>query len=144
MNLIQDLITGISKKLEPFKYKVYVDEIKTNLATPSFLIQLINHTHIRYPSNRFKKDFPIQIVYFPDTRGNRDVNFEIYNVISELNFSMEVIELEDGSLIRGKDMDHMVEDNVLYFYITYTTMVRLEDEDLPLMEKLIQENGVDN
>lgn len=143
MNLIEDLIIGISKKLEVFKVEVYVNEVKTNLKTPSFLIQLINHTHMRQPSNRYKKEFPIEIIYFPDTRKNRNVNFEIYDIISELNYLMEIIELGDGTLIRGMDMDHMVESNVLHFYVTYSTFVRLVD-DVYFMDKLIQKNGVED
>lgn len=143
MNLIEDLITGISKKLEVFKVEVYVDEIKTKLKTPSFLIQLIDHTHVRQPSSRFKKEFPIEIVYFPDTRRNKDVNFEIYNIISELNYLMEIIELGNGKLIRGMNMSHMVESNILHFYVTYNAMVRLVEDEY-LMEKLIQKNGVED
>lgn len=143
MNLIKELVIGISKKLEVFKHPVYTDEIKTNLKTPSFLIQVINHTHIRQPSNRFMKEFPIEIIYFPDIRGNRKVNFEIYDIISELNYLMEIIEIEDGTLIRGMDMDHMVESNVLHFYVTYSAMVRLIDDEY-LMDKLIQKNGVED
>lgn len=142
MNLIEDLISGISKKLEVFKVNVYTDEIKTNLKTPSFLIQLINHTHIRHPSNRYKKAFPVEIIYFPDVRRNKSVNFEIYDMISELNYLMEIIELEDGTLIRGLDMDHMVESNVLHFYVTYSTFVRVVDEVF-IMDKLNQKNGVE-
>ena len=143
MNLIEDLITGISKKLGVFKCTVYIDEVKTNIKTPSFLIQLINHTHIRNPSNRFKKEFPIEIIYFPEVRKNKSVNFEIYDIISELNYLMEIIELEDGTLIRGMDMDHMVESNILHFYVTYSAMVRLVEDEY-LMDKLIQKNGVED
>lgn len=143
MNLIEDLITGISKKLKPFKHIVYIDEIKTDLKTPSFLINLINHTHERKISNRFEKDFPIEIIYFPDEDINDSVNFELYSVISELNYLMEIIELEDGTLIRGKNIDHMVESNVLHFYITYSAMVRVVD-DVYIMNKLTQTNGVEN
>ena len=143
MNLIEDLIIGISKKLRVFKCTVYIDEVKTNIKTPSFLIQLINHTHIRNPSNRFKKEFPVEIIYFPEVRKNKSVNFEIYEIISELNHLMEIIELDDGTLIRGMDMDHMVESNILHFYVTYSAMVRLVEDEY-LMDKLIQKNGVEN
>lgn len=142
MNLIEDLIVGITKSLSVFKLKVYTDEIKTNMETPSFLIQLVDYSNIRYPSNRFKQELPIQIIYFPDTRRNKPVNFEIYEVISNLSYLMEIIELEDGTLVRGMDMEHNVENNVLHFYVNYSAMVR-EENETPLMGNLNQLNGVD-
>ena len=142
MNLIEDVIIGITKKLEVFKVDVYIDEIKTKLNTPSFLVQLIEHSHIRHPSNRYKKVFPVEVVYFPDVRKNKSVNCEIYDVISELNYLLEIIELSDGTLIRGLYMDHLVEDNTLHFYVTYSTFVRLEN-DVVKMKTLDQKNGVD-
>ena len=141
MNLIQDVITGISKKLAVFKAKVYVNEVKSNIKTPCFIVKLINHEHIRYPSNRFLKKLPIQVVYIP--KGDEDSSFEIYQVISELNYLLEVIELHDGSLIRGMDIDHSVENNTLYFYITYIGFERLIEE-VSTMETLEMKNGVEN
>lgn len=142
MNLIQDLVTGISKKLGVFKHVIYVDEIKTQLKTPSFLIQVIDQIHVRLPGGRFKQSIPIQIVYFPDNSPYTEVNFDIYQVLSELNFLMEFIELENGDLIRGIDIDHNIENNTLHFYITYSTFVRIVD-DVVYMDSLTQKNGVE-
>lgn len=141
MNLIQDVITGITKKLSNFKATVYVDEVKSNLDTPAFIVKLINHEHIRYPSNRFYKRLPIQVVYIPES--DEDCSFEIYQVISELNYLLEVIELSDGSLIRGKDIDHSVENSVLYFYITYSGFERLVESN-PTMDNMELKNGVED
>ena len=143
MNLIKDLILGISKKLMSFNHTIYVDEVRTKLDTPCFIIQLIDHSNVRFPSNRFKQDFPIQIAFIPDTRTCSQVNFEIYEMISELNILTEMIELNDGSLILGKDVNHTVENNVLYFYITYSTFVKIVDDDLVYMSELEQVNGVE-
>lgn len=140
MNLIEDVIKGISKKLAVFKSRVYVDEVKSNLKTPAFIIKLIKHTHIRYPSERFYKKLPIQIVYIPEYDEN--CSFEIYDIISELNYLLEVIELKNGDLIRGIDISHNVENNVLYFYVTYQGFERLI-EDGPVMDELEVKNGVD-
>lgn len=135
-----DVIVGIAKKLKTFGLPIYVDEVKQDLETPSFFIDLLAHTHTLFLGNRYYRTQTFDIVYFP----SEDVvsNAEILSVTDELDYLLEYITLTDNTTLRGINLRHETVDNVLHFFLDYNFFVYKKEETLN-MEELQAKLGVE-
>jgi len=139
--MITDLIDGISIKLNQVfgdGKQIISDLVKQGLKEPCFFIAVLNPSQTQVMGNRYFRQHPFDIHYFPSKQGD---NEEIQSVASQLFDALEYITLLNGDLVRGTEMHYEKVDDVLHFFVQYNLHVRkiVESEN---METLTVNNDV--
>lgn len=134
-----EIVTSIAKALEPFGLPVYVDEVKSNIVKPCFIVLEVNSSHHILPHKMYKDNVSIQVVYIPKN-DNNGVNFELMKVASELNAILRVLKLEDDFYIRGHNLRSYSLQSTLFYDVDYRILSR-EVNDTPVMTELQIERG---
>lgn len=140
--MVNNLIDGISVKLnEVFgnEIRIYSEPIKQGLKEPCFFIAVLNPIQSPMIGNRYFRECPFDIHYFPSKDGG---NQEIQDVASDLFEVLEYISLLNGDLVRGTNMQYEVVDGVLHFFVTYGLYVKKDIPGEDLMGELIHHGGV--
>ena len=123
--MVNEIIDGISLKLNQVfgdGYEIYGDtDIVQGLKEPCFFIALLNPSQTNVIGNRFFRQNPFNIQYFPK---NAEDNIELHNVAIELFDSLEFITLPDGDMLHGTAMTYDIVDGVLNFRVNYNLYVR--------------------
>ena len=139
--MINKIIKGISQALYAEfgeEYEIYTENVEQDLKEPCFFIQCVNPKIQRFRGNRYYRENPIIIQYFPKSK---DYRHECFNVIDRMYMALELINI-DGEPVLGKGIDSNIFDGILTFTISYDMFVFVED-DVEKMEILIQK-GWDN
>lgn len=128
--MVNDIITGISIKLNNIfgdSYRTYDSNIEQGLKEPCFFIKLLTAFNIPYIGKRKKRNYPFDIHFFPEDNTDNASMLDIGDIlISEL----EYITLQNGDILRGRDMSYQIIDGVLHLFCTYSVVLnRMEKED---------------
>ena len=117
--MVPDIIDGISIKLNDiYDVPIYGDEdIKQGFKQPCFFIAVLNPSQETRLYGRYIRRNPFDVHYFPKSRIDAE------NVASELYEALEHITLIDGTLLRGTEISHDVQDGVLHFFVSYNVML---------------------
>lgn len=136
------LVDGLSVRLhETFgdTYRIYADRsIEQDLRVPAFFIRLINASQQQMIGTRYKSTSSFDVHYFP---SKADDYTEMNAVGERLLDALEVIQLLDGDLVRGRRMRYQDTDGVLHFFVSYTTFPRKVVEQQP-MEAMTMTTGI--
>jgi hypothetical protein len=134
--MLKEIIDGISLKLNQVfgdGYEIYGDtNIVQGLKEPCFFIVLLNPTHTQFIGQRYFRNNPFMIQYFPK---NEEDNIEMHDVASELFEALEYITLSNGDSLQGTSMNYEIIDGVLHFKVNYN-MILTKKEFYELMEEL--------
>ena len=125
---------------------IYVTQLRQGFSAPCFFIELIEtHTEaglageLRGKGARYHDEVSFQIHYFPETNEGDGGNVRaMYDVIPYLGMAVEVITLADGSKVRGRDISHVIDDDVLHTSVIYDVFYYRVCETAPYMETLTQ------
>lgn len=142
--MINDIITGISKKLyELFgtNYKIYTEEVKQGLKEPCFLISHITSDLVPLLKTRKKLDNTFCITFIPDESNSKNEN--IYEVQLALLSDMEFITSLNGEMYHGTGMRTEMADGVLHCFVNYNFTIN-SNKDSDYMEKLQIKEAVGN
>lgn len=121
--MVNDLIDGISVKLNQVfgvGYRIYSENVQQGLKEPCFFIAILNPSQTQIIGNRYFRQHPFDIHYFPVKQGN---NKEIQDVAYKLLDALEYIPLLNGELVRGTEMHYEQVDDVLHFFVQYNMYV---------------------
>lgn len=129
--MINDLMTGISqairRKFPETTHSIYTEGTEEVMQVPYFYILCVSQSHKAKLDNRFSLDSSFAIQYFPKAGSN-----ECWEVAEQLCGLLEEI-FVDGSLVRGSNMGHKVENGALHFLIDYNLPMMYEKEAVELM-----------
>lgn len=137
--MINKVITGISQKLDEIfntssdDYTIYTEIVEQDLNEPCFFICCLNPDGSQLRGNRYKRNYPFDIHYYPKNIEN--INSECRNIAELLMIDLEYITV-DGSLVRGTKMNFETIDNVLHFFINFNMIVKKDIPKEDLMETL--------
>lgn len=143
--MVNKIITGISQaldaefNLESEMYEIKTEKVEQDLEEPCFFILSLKPGNSKLVGNRYKRDYPFDIHYFPKDTDN--TNNECNEVAERLSDTFEYITV-DGSLVRGTKMDWEIVDDVLHFFVNFNMVVKkdiLKEEtmgDLTINQKL--------
>lgn len=125
--MLNKIIDGISLKLNQVfgdGYEIYGDtDILQGLKEPCFFIAILNPSHKKLIGQRYFREYPFNIQYFPK---NEEDNIELNEVASELFDALEYIPLSDNDSVRGTAMNYTIVDGVLHFMVNYNVFLRKE------------------
>ena len=140
--MVNDLIDGISIKLNQVfgdGKRIYSESVKQGLQEPCFFIAVLNPLQTQVIGNRYFRQQPFDIHYFPAVQDN---NNELQEMASDLFIALEYITLANGDLVHGKEMRYEVVDGVLHFFVDYNMYVRKIEVPADDMETLTVNNDV--
>lgn len=124
--MVEDLIGGVSAKLlSEFEYPVYADEaVYQGLLEPCFFISFIEAAVSPLIGARSKLRVPLDIAYFPCVSGSYA---EMWGIGTRLLSLLQVVELADGSFVRGRNLSFEISDGILHVYVLFALhLIRVE------------------
>lgn len=138
--MVSKIIDGISIRLnEVFgdDYEIYSEEVPQDFKEPCFFILPLNPSQKQIVGQRFYKNNPFDIHYFPKEENS---NSDIYYTAEILFQALEYITV-DGDKLRGTKMHYEKVDGVLHFFVEYNNfIVRLTEKTS--MEDLTSVTGL--
>ncbi len=121
--MVNEIISGVSMKLnETFGdgYRIYKNDVSQGLVEPCFFIAALSPYHTPYLGKRRKITVPLDVHFFPVDGGDND---EMMQVGDRLFFALEFITTLEGDCFLGREMRYEIQDNVLHFFVTYSTIL---------------------
>ncbi|MBO5030745.1 MAG: hypothetical protein J6C19_14425 [Lachnospiraceae bacterium] len=112
----QAVIWAIS---EEFGFPIYIDTIEQDLEEPCFLITSLMNTESHIIMNRYQRQYPYMIQYFPESE---DYNTECSKVSDKLLDILEYVKNGD-TVYRADSLSGQTQDGILNFSVTYKPMV---------------------
>ncbi len=131
VNIINDIISAICVKLyNAFGdgYDIYTENVEQGFNEPCFFVSSASAITNHFRNNVYVENNLFSITYFPSTK---DKAKECNNVREKLYDLFEFLEFQ-GSLLGGKDMEGIVQDDVLVFTVNYDffTLKEMEKEKM--------------
>lgn len=142
--MLNKIITGISQVLDAEfndngnEYEIYTELVEQDLKEPCFSIFSLEPSSKQIIGNRYKRQYPFDIHYFPDNKlvdGISTLNNEINEVTERLFAALEYITV-DNNLVRGTKMNAETIDNVLHFFVNFNIIVKKEVDPIDTMGSL--------
>lgn len=121
----QMIINGIANKIyEIFgeNYNIETSGVMQDFNKPAFFIKEINDREIPYLSKRYRVNKSFCIYGFSEN----DTDEELYEMGEKL-YNLEYINLENGNLLKGLNMNFKIEDRVLVFLIDFNSFIHKQD-----------------
>ena len=140
--MVNDLIDAISIKLNQVfgdGKRIYSETVKQGLQEPCFFIAVLNPLQTQMIGNRYFRQHPFDIHYFPAIRDSKN---ELQGMASDLFNVLEYITLTTGDLVHGTEMHYEIVDGILHFFVNYNMIVRKVDVPTDDMETLTVNNDV--
>lgn len=114
-----------------------VEKVEQGFKEPLFFIKSIK------PSQEKKGDVRYNRVYEYDIRYFSDSNEDKISVAENLFILLEYIKLEDGSLLRAKELSYNIEDDgTLHFFAKYDVMLIKQKEKVPTIDEMDLKEGI--
>lgn len=123
LNKIVEAIAAALENKYPH-YEIYINKIKQGFKEPCFFIQSLNPSEKHILSERYLRTYDFCISFF-----SKEDNRNLMEMSDSLNDMLEVIELEDGDLLRGLDRHSEFIDGKLHHFVTYKVFVRKIGEE---------------
>ena len=126
--MINGIVRGISRALyEEFGdgFTIYGENVEQGLKTPSFFILCIGPANRLFLGRRYFRPHRFCIHYFPPKGAG--IRYDTAQVLERLYLCLEYI-TANGDLIRGNQMEGIVNDEVLQFFINYDLFVHKKAE----------------
>lgn len=98
---------------------IYDGEVQQGLLPGDFNVILVTASQQQIVGERYRRTPLFDVLYYP--KGG---NEECYAVADRLCMLLQCIRLPGGDLLRGRDMDFDVVDDVLHFRVRYPHFVR--------------------
>ena len=138
--MVNELLDGISIKLNKVfgnEYEIYGDtDIVQGLKEPCFFIAVLNPSQTTFLEQRYFRQHPFIIQYFPKKSGS---NAELQKIASELFETLEFITLSNGDLVHGTSMSYEITDGVLQFRVNYNMFLKMPQENEKMETITIEE-----
>lgn len=124
---------------EEFGLPIHIDTIEQDLEEPCFLITSLNKTESHVVMDRYERQYPYMIQYFP---RSPDCNAECDDVSDKLFDILEYVRYQD-ILYRAHSMGGETQNGILNFTVTYKPMVikkRKSDTEKEAFMEMLEQN----
>lgn len=127
--MLNAIVRAVSRRLfEEFGegYAIYQNDVPQGLQEPCFFIRVLRPEISPLLGRRSLRCVPLDVHYFPKMRGD---HAELLGVAERLPECLELISLDDGSLLGGSGMSCEIADGILHFFVSFNyTQIRPYDE----------------
>jgi hypothetical protein len=139
INNIKNSIANMLKTLYP-SYEVNDETLKQGLIEPCFFVKLIDQNTNKEIKNRFNFNTMFSIQYFLDE--NTENLFEQYIDMAEILYEKLSLFIDlSGGYLRGSNMRHEIQDNILTFFVDVNIKTQIVQSDDVLMNTLDKLNN---
>ena len=124
------IIDGISVSLHKYfgdAYKIYAETVEQGLKIPCFFIGHEDTSRKNMIGGRYFSRYSFDISYFP-----KEGKLEMLEIAEKLMDCLKIIELPDGSPVRGRNMRFNIANGILHFYISYSMFL----EEVEVKDKM--------
>lgn len=111
-------ITRAIKKEFP-DYEIHTEKLKQDVKEPCFFVQEIYNKQKRLLSNRYKIETNFLIQVLCESLSNREKSA----LAQKLHEILEIVELDDGTKIRGRNRNFMIYEYCVNFSVDYTNFM---------------------
>lgn len=121
----QMVINGIANKIyETFgeSYNIETSGVMQDFNKPAFFIKEINDKETPHFCKRYRANKSFCIYGFSEN----DTDEELYELGEKL-YNLEYINLENGNVLKGLNMNFKIEDSVLVFLVDFNTFIYKQD-----------------
>lgn len=131
--MIEQIITGMATVIAGLypDCTIYTEPVEQGLVEPAFYIHCIDVDQRDRIAGRFIHSMPFEVVYFP-LNGLSD----IYATLSVLLANLRVIELPDGTKIRGIGVSGMPIDGAGHIFVTYDATLYVQGPPVAKMQTI--------
>lgn len=144
--MISDLLQGIVDSvfnLYGGKVPIYITQLKQDFTSPCFFIEFVDSVPVQDLNNRYHSDVTFQVSYYPEDNESGSPDYlDVSKQIMPLEMALHEIALRNGSLVRSKETQSTINDNVLHVSVTYEIYYYVPPVKAPLMETLKQNQKV--
>ena len=121
--VVRGLTVALSKGLESVFDNpcIYQDMLPMGYNPPCFFVKHIDTQVQLKLFNRYRVVANYDITYHPEERKFNSKEFS--EVVEKMTYGLELVQLEDGSYVRGSNIRYEVQDSVLHFFITFDFFV---------------------
>jgi hypothetical protein len=139
--MIKAIMHGIGNALyEEFgdDYQVCIDKLEQGFENPCFFVSLVDFYNDELIMGREKWHAQYNITYFPENED--EPTDECLEVIPKLKDLLRIVELENGDMVRGTDIDAKVVDGQVQFYVSYN-FETINDNSVAKMQSYTERKG---
>lgn len=131
--MIEQIITGMATKIASLypDCTIYTEPVEQDLQEPAFYIHCIDVDQRDRIAGRFIHSMPFEVVYFP-LNGLAD----IYSTLPVLLANFRVIELPDGTKIRGIEINGKAIDGEGHIFVTYDATLYIQEPPVEKMQTI--------
>lgn len=131
--MIDDIITAMATTIAGLypDCTIYTEPVEQGLVEPAFYIHCIDVDQSDLIAKRFRHSLPFEVVYFP-FNGLADINA----TLPELLVNLALIELADGTKIRGHEISGKPIDGEGHLFVTYDIVVKIQETPPETMEEI--------
>lgn len=114
---MNSILHGITRAIhaEFPDWEIHTDKLKQDVEEPCFFVQPIYNNQKRFPCNRVKFETNFLIQFLCERMSNKE-KVEIGNKLHEI---LEIIELDDGTKLRGRNRNSTVYEYCVNFSVDY-------------------------
>jgi hypothetical protein len=134
--IFKGMSAAIHKKFGDGCEIYFSQDVSQGLTPPAFLLSMAGAGVTRLVGGRYRHTLTALVQYFPQDEGG---NAEMIDAAEGLQSALEVIDLLDGSQIRGLHMEHQIQEGILNFFVDYTFFMRTVDAEEPMEILDVQE-----
>lgn len=119
--MFKEIVNGISIKLNSEfddVCEIYTENVEQGLEEPCFFIKSMNVINTPLLGTRKQRTYPFVITYFPKAG-----NAEMMDVSEKMMEALEYIELLNGDILRGMEMNSEIIDDLLQFKVSYKVIL---------------------
>lgn len=131
--MVNDLTMAIANAIKGQfpQTDIFTEQLEQGFESSCFFVLCISQKEQYRFDRRFWAEHTFCIYYFP-----KYSNAECWEVQSKLHRLLELIALDDGSLVRGTNRKGEIHDNVLHFFVDYDFYMKKQKPDEKYMEVL--------
>lgn len=125
--MIDSIIEGIGVALRREfgeGYEICTEESEQGLKKSCFFIQCTRMSCVLFRGQKYFRENRFLIRYFPGSEGNK--NQECYGIAERLSGCLEFIAAE--GIMRGTNMEALLAEGILDYYVNYDCFIRKEEE----------------
>lgn len=130
--MVNKIVAGIANKLYSVypSSEIYQNDISQGLTPPAFFINVVSSSVRPLSNSRHYMECILDVMYFPEEEGD---NAAMHQIGGDLLDHMEMIELADGTMLRGTGKSFSITDSVLHFLVSYNQTLTKERGSDPKM-----------
>lgn len=139
--MVNNIVFGIAKTLDKnfADVPIYTDNVEQGLSMPCFFVMPITASEDPLLNVRAMRHVAFDIHYLSNSGRLHleDVASQLYGIFRE-------VEIDDKTLLAGRNLNHQIIDGTLHFFVEFKYTVWYEREEAAMQETLEQDLGVKN